>query len=225
MSLAIFTAASVNGIVTPARGVSSLGLLSTLAVPEAVLELQRALRRGHDAVMVGTGTVLVDNPTLTSHRAPGHRPPVRVTIDPAGRIPAGARFLDGSVRTLVGVSETTPRLYLDLLAARGAEAVPAGDPANPARIDLGAFVEALAARDVRDLLVEGGGRLNRELLDRDLVDRLHLLLFPAVLDSRSVNLFDGGSGELRRLRFEGVERLDGAEGYLLLVYGVERRIR
>lgn len=221
MSVAIFTAASVNGIVTPARGVSSLGLLTELPAPPSVREIQRGLRRRHDAVMVGTGTVLVDDPTLASHAAPGERPPVRVTIDPAGRIPAQARFLDGSVRTLVGVSAATPRPYLALLAARGAEAVPAGDPADPARVDLGAFVAALVGRGVRDLLVEGGGRLNRELLDHGLVDRLHLILFAAVLDSRSVNLFEGGAGGLQKLRLEGVEHLGG--DHLLLTYEVVRR--
>lgn len=227
MPVEILTATAVNGIVTPARGTSSLGLIERLAVPREVLDRQAELRRRHDAVVIGSGTVLVDDPGLTSHARPGE-PTVRATLDPRGRIPAGARFLDGAARTLVGVTGSTPQSYLDLLAARGAEAVPCGAPGSclsverrEQRADLGLFVAGLAARGLSRLLVEGGGRLNRGLLTEGLVDRLHLLVFPALLDATSVNLFDG-PGELVRLHLEDCERLGG---YLHLTYLVLREVR
>lgn len=236
MAVEILTATAVNGIITPARGISSLGLIERLAVPREVLDRQAELRRRNDAVVVGSGTVLVDDPALTSHVGPG-QPAVRATLDPRGRIPAGARFLDGAARTLIGVTGSTPRSYLDLLAARGVEAVPCGSPGSgpgierreqweegeqgEQRADLGLFVAGLAARGLSRLLVEGGGRLNRGLLAEGLVDRLHLLVFPAVLDATSVNLFDG-PGELARLHLEGCERLGG---YLHLTYLVLREVR
>ncbi len=223
MPVEILTAAAVNGVITPARGTSSLGLIERLAVPAEVLDLQAGLRRCHDAVVVGSGTVLVDDPSLTSHRRPEGPPCVRATLDPRGRIPAGARFLDGTVRTLVGVTAGTPRPYLDLLAARGVEAVACGAPGSGAeeRADLALFVAGLAARGLPRLLVEGGGRLNRGLLAAGLVDRLHLLVVPAVLDATSVNLFDGPGG-LVRLHLEGCDRLGG---YLHLTYLVLREVR
>jgi diaminohydroxyphosphoribosylaminopyrimidine deaminase / 5-amino-6-(5-phosphoribosylamino)uracil reductase len=227
LAVEILTATAVNGIITPARGTSSLGLIERLDVPREVLDRQSELRHRNDAVVVGSGTVLIDDPSLTSHAGPG-QPGVRATLDPRGRISAGARFLDGTARTLVGVTGGTPQSYLDLLAARGVEAVPCGVPGSgPAveqreqRADLGLFVAGLAARGLSRLLVEGGGRLNRGLLAAGLVDRLHLLVFPAVLDATSVNLFDG-PGELVRLHLEGCERLGG---YLHLTYLVLREVR
>jgi riboflavin-specific deaminase-like protein len=199
MTLSILTAASLNGVITPARGASGESLVPVLGVPREVLEWKWEVRRQHDAVFVGTGTVLVDDPGLTSHVLPGS-PAVRVTIDPAGRIPRSARFFDGSARTLVGVSGTTSRDYLDFLTERGVEAVAAGD----SRIDLRRFVAALAERGLSRVAVEGGGTLNRALLAEGLVDRLYLILIPAVLDAGSVNLFEGAGG-LARFRLEECE--------------------
>jgi len=215
LSVTILTAASVNGIITPSRGECSLGLLRTLSVPRDVLEVQYALRRRHHAVLLGPEAVLVDDPSLTSHAAPGFDC-VRVTLDPAGRIPPGYRILDGTVRTLVGVSAATPGDYLELLAARGIEAVSCGED----RVDLPGFFAALAARGLRDVLVEGGGRLNRTLLDQDLVDEVNVVVMPVVLDSASVNLFEGGEGSLRRLRLASCERLGESE-LVWLRYTVE----
>jgi diaminohydroxyphosphoribosylaminopyrimidine deaminase/5-amino-6-(5-phosphoribosylamino)uracil reductase len=220
VSVAILTATAVNGIITPARGTSSRGLIDRLAVPPEVLARQAELRRGHDAVVIGSGTVLTDDPSLTSHAPDAPSSCVRATLDPRGRIPPGACFLDGTARTLIGITAATPRSYLDLLAERGVEAVPCGAE----RADLALFVAGLATRGLPRLLVEGGGRLNRSLLDRGLVDRLHLLVFPAVLDATSVNVFDGPAGDpggLVRLHLEGCERLGS---YLHLSYLVLRAV-
>jgi len=179
-----------------------------MTVPPRVLEIKREVRRRYGAVLVGSGTVLVNDPTMTSHRlsgAPGFAC-VRATLDPAGRIPPGARFLDGSARTLIGVTEATPTNYLDLLAARGAEPVPAGP--GP-RADLPAFLAGLAARGIASVVCEGGGTLNRALLAAGMVERLHLLLIPAILAEGAVNLFSGGvENELTELRLEAAEPVD-----------------
>lgn len=218
----LLTASAVNGVIAPAPGGVSTDMVAMLGTPPAVMEHMRAVRRRYDAVAVGTRTVLIDDPTLTSHVRAGSvagaagaaGAAVRITIDPAGRIPPHARFFDGSARTLVGVAAATPRAYLDLLAARGVEAVACGET----RVDLPVFAAALAARGLRRVVVEGGGRLNRELLRLGLVDRIHLVLLPAALDSRAANLFDG-AGSPVRLRLESCERLGD---FLLLVYRTRR---
>jgi riboflavin-specific deaminase-like protein len=215
VSVEIFTATSANGLITPARGESSLSLIGQLAVPPEVLAWQADARRDHDVVLVGTDTVLIDDPALTSHASPD-RPGARATVDPHGRIPPHARFLDGTVRTLVGVTATTPPGSLALLAERGVEPVLAGDQ----ELNLAVFLGSLAARGLPRVLVEGGGRLNRSLLAAGLVDRLHLLVFPAVLDATSVNVFDG-PGPLTRLHLESCRRLGS---YLLLSYRVLREV-
>jgi 2,5-diamino-6-(ribosylamino)-4(3H)-pyrimidinone 5'-phosphate reductase len=206
----LLTAGAVNGALAAAPGGVSTAMVALLDTPPAVLERMYAVRRRYDGVAVGTGTVLIDDPTLTSHVVAGGAAPVRVTLDRSGRIPRHARIFDGSARTLVGVVASTPPDYLDFLAARGIEAVTAGDD----RIDLAAFAAALADRGLRRVVVEGGGRLNRELLRLGLVDRIHLTLLPAALDATAVNLF-AGPGEPVRLRLLSCDRLDD---YLFLVY-------
>jgi riboflavin-specific deaminase-like protein len=182
VSLEIVGATSPGAASSPLEGIFRLGLLETLAPGQA--DVQRfgdGLRDGADAILVGPNTVLLDNPALDGATASGRRP-VRVTLDPSAQIPPHYRFLDGSIRTLIGVSEATPRSYVRLLEERGIEPLYCGT----ARVDLKLFLERLAQRGLRNVLVEGGGRLNRALLDQGLVDRIHLMLFP---------LHAGGDGE------------------------------
>jgi 2,5-diamino-6-(ribosylamino)-4(3H)-pyrimidinone 5'-phosphate reductase len=208
----LLTACSVNGSLAAAPGGVSTDLVATLATPPAIMQRLYEVRRRYDAVAVGTGTVVIDDPSLTSHVAAGGRA-VRVTLDRTGRIPPGARFFDGSARTLVGVVASTPRAYLDRLAARGVETVACGED----RIDLAAFAAALAERGLRRVVVEGGGRLNRELLRLGLVDLIQLLLLPAALDARAANLF-AGEGPPVRLRLLACEPLGD---YVFLTYRPE----
>lgn len=212
-ALDLLTACSINGVLSPARSLSGLGLIEGLGVPPEIVELQREMRRRYDAVLVGPNTVLLDNPTLTSHATDGFVC-VRATLDPAGKIPPGYRFLDGTVRTLIGVSRATPKAYLGLLAERGVEALRCGE----SRVDLRCFVEALAARGLGRVLVEGGGRLNRALLDQRLVAEIHLLLMPVVLDSGAVNVFEGRPDPLRKLQLAECKRLGD---FLLLRYAAQ----
>lgn len=200
MRLALLTAASINGLITETRGRPGHDLANVVDTPREVWELKWAIRRRHQAGLVGTGTVLADDPSLSSHAVPGFEV-VRVTLDASGRIPRHCRFFDGSVRTLVGVCERTPREYLGFLRERGVEAVPAGAE----RIDLAAFLAGLEARGISSIACEGGGALNRSLLAAGLVDRIHLLVIPVVLEARSVNLFEG-PGSPVPLRLEGCER-------------------
>lgn len=211
MRVALLTAASINGIITGERGRDAHELGGFLGTPREVMERKGEIRRRYGAVLVGTETVRIVDPTLTSHAAPGERC-VRVTLDRTGRLPRDARFFDGSVRTLVGVCEETPAGYLGFLAKRGVETVPAGRD----RIDLRAFLDGLEARGIGSVVCEGGGVLHRALLTAGLVERIHLVLLPAVLDAGAVNLFEG-SGAPVRLRLEGVER---AGEYVWLEYGV-----
>ena len=213
MRLDLLTAASANGIITEARGRHGHDLMERLDTPRGMVERKHEIRRTYDAGMVGTGTVLVDDPSLTSHAVPGFSP-VRITLDRTGRIPRQARFFDGSARTLVGVCAETPRDYLDFLEERGVEAVSAGRE----RVDLAVFLAALEARGIGSIACEGGGTLNRALLSAGLVDRIRLLVIPLVLDTGSVNVFEGFGAPVR-LRLEEVERMGE---YVWMTYAVTR---
>ena len=202
MRVDLLSANSVNGLVTLGRGRSSYDLLEYLPpLPPEFWEVKREIRRRHDAVLIGTNTVLTNDPTMASHGRQDH-PVVRVTLDRTGRIPRHFRFFDGSVRTLIGVTGTTPPDYLRFLEERGVEAVPCGED----RTDLRLFLEGLEARGIRSVLCEGGGTLNRALLDQGLVGEIHVLLLPVILDGGSVNFFEG-PGLPVNLKLERMERV------------------
>lgn len=201
MRVALLTAVSINGLITGARGRDAHEMRPFLGTPREILEHKGEIRRRYAAVLVGTETVRIVNPTMTSHSTPGFEC-VRSTLDRTGRLPRSHRFFDGSARTLVGVCEETPRDYLDFLAERGVEAVPAGS----GQIDLARFLAGLEERGIGSVVCEGGGVLHRALLTAGLVERIHLVILPAVFDGGAVNLFEG-PGDPVKLRLEGVERV------------------
>jgi riboflavin-specific deaminase-like protein len=202
MRVDLLSAVSVNGLVTMGRGRSSYDLLDHLPpIPPEFWAVKAEIRRRHDAVLIGTNTVLTNDPTMASHGSAEHKV-VRATLDRTGRIPRHFRFFDGSVRTLIGVSGTTPPDYLRFLEERGVEAVRCGED----QTDLRLFLEGLEAKGIRSVVCEGGGILGRALLDQGLLREINVLLLPVILDGGSVNLFEG-PGMPVNLKLEGVERV------------------
>lgn len=143
------------------------------------IERLHRLRALVDAVVVGAGTVVADDPRLTVREAEGENP-VRVVLDPRGRIPAGAKVLrDGAAPTLVLGTEPRP---LPADAPPGVEALalsPDGDAGfEPARI-----LELLRARGLRRVLVEGGGVTVSRFLQAGVLHRLHVTVAPLIIGS------------------------------------------
>ena len=205
MRVDLLSAASINGLVTMGRGRSSYDVIEHLPpIPPELWAVKAEIRRRHDAVLIGTNTVLTNDPTMASHgtSSGGEHRVVRATLDRTGRIPRHFRFFDGSVRTLVGVTGTTPPDYLRFLEERGVEAVPCGED----QTDLRLFLAGLEAKGIRSVVCEGGGILSRALLDQGLLGDIHVLLLPVILDGGSVNLFEG-PGMPVPLKLEGVERV------------------
>jgi riboflavin-specific deaminase-like protein len=147
----------------------------------AIVHLHR-LRALVDAVVVGIGTVVADDPRLTVRHVEGPNP-ARVAIDPGGRIAAGARlFADDGVRRLVvtrpGAAPTLPR---------GVERVEV--TAGPdGRMPPAAIVEALGARGLRRLLVEGGSATVSAFVEARCLHRLHLVVAPLIIGAGPVGL-------------------------------------
>ena len=126
------------------------------------------LRAVSDAILVGTGTVLKDNPELTVRFWSG-RNPLRITIDRHSRIPSGAHLLDGSVPTLVFGS-----------ANRGIDGVEAVSVPEGSDV-LTAMMNELYKRNVQSLLVEGGRALLQSFIDAGLWDEAHIETAPLLL--------------------------------------------
>jgi riboflavin-specific deaminase-like protein len=141
---------------------------------EALKHLHR-LRASVDAVVVGVGTVIADDPLLTVRFAEG-RSPTRVVIDPRGRMPADARMLhDGAGPVIVacGPDAPTPPGVSTLRMEIGADGGFAPE----------ALVTALGARGMRRILVEGGAETLSRFLDCGRIDLLHILVAPMILGS------------------------------------------
>jgi riboflavin-specific deaminase-like protein len=132
------------------------------------------LRALVDAVVVGIGTALADDPQLTVRRVAGPSP-ARVVIDPSGRLPASARLLveDGIRRLVITRAET----QAGLLA--GAEHVPL--PAPRGQLAPQAILAALAERGFRRILIEGGADTVSRFLAAGCLDRLHVVIAPIIL--------------------------------------------
>ncbi len=141
------------------------------------------LRARHDAIMIGSGTALADDPSLTC-RLPGleGRSPVRVVLDrrlrldPAAKLATGA----GTVPTWLFTGEGGPTRRQDALRALGVEIHTVGLDAD-GRLNLREVLAGLAARGITRVLVEGGAELAQSLLRARLVDRLAWFRGPVLI--------------------------------------------
>jgi diaminohydroxyphosphoribosylaminopyrimidine deaminase / 5-amino-6-(5-phosphoribosylamino)uracil reductase len=144
--------------------------------------LAHAMRGRHDAVMVGVGTVLADNPDLTC-RIPGFRstPNVRVIADSHLRTPLTSRLLmtAGDIPTWFLIREGTNLAREDAFLDIGAKLIKI--PGSTAGVDMNAAMTALNAAGLTRILVEGGGQLAAALLRADLVDRIAWFHAPSVM--------------------------------------------
>ncbi|MDK2989076.1 MAG: 2,5-diamino-6-(ribosylamino)-4(3H)-pyrimidinone 5-phosphate reductase [Methanoculleus sp.] len=182
-----------------------------------------------DAIMVGIGTVLADNPSLTvkspelraGRRASGKdENPVRVVVDSAGRTPPDADILHkGTGKRIVAVSRRASPGTVESLRQHAA-VVTAGDET----VDLSALLEELHRQGVRRLMVEGGGTLIWALFEQGLVDEIQTFVGSIVIGGKDAPTPADGTGFLReedfpRLALIDAERIDDG---LLIRWSVER---
>jgi len=153
------------------------------------------LRSEADAIVAGVGTVLRDDPALTVRLdRPWPREPYRVVLDTGARTPADARLITAATpaRALVIVGEHADAARTATLTAAGATVISV--PVRDDRIDLHAALAALAEREVRAVLVEGGGEVHGAFLDAALVDRVAFFVAPRLLGGRGATPAIGGAG-------------------------------
>ena len=136
-----------------------------------------------DAVVVGAGTAVTDNPRLTVRRAQGDNP-VRVVIDRKRRVPASHHlFTDGEAPTLHLVAgEYDPSRKPD--QAGMVTTIPClGDPDSPATVHPQHIVRVLRDAGLRKIFIEGGGLTVSSFLKAGLLDRLHVMVAPMIIGS------------------------------------------
>jgi diaminohydroxyphosphoribosylaminopyrimidine deaminase/5-amino-6-(5-phosphoribosylamino)uracil reductase len=166
-------------------------------------------RAESDAVAVGIGTALADDPQMTARLEGVHRQPRRVVFDSEARLPLDSQLVRGApdLPLTVVVSRAAPRTATDGLEAAGADVVVATGENEPARVR-NALVQ-LGAGGITSILLEGGPHLAGAFLDAGEVDEIRLFVAPVVV---------GGSAARDPLEGEGVERIAEATRALTLDY-------
>jgi diaminohydroxyphosphoribosylaminopyrimidine deaminase/5-amino-6-(5-phosphoribosylamino)uracil reductase len=158
----------------------------------AAFDAVQMMRTESDVVMVGIGTVLVDDPRLTV-RLPGlaHLSPARVILDAGARLPPDGRLLQsvGDAPLFVFVGPEAPADSMAAIAAAGATVVPAG--LGGEELDLAEMLRDLSARGYTRVLCEGGARVASSLLANDLLDEIVILRAPVVVGAGGVQALGG----------------------------------
>ncbi len=196
---------------------TSAGDSQWISCEESRLEVHR-LRDRVDGILVGSGTVLADDPRLTTRLPEGGRDPARIVVDSRLRIPEDAALLhlESPAPTLLATTGQADPDRLRRLRDLGHEVLVL--PALDGRVDLGALLAELGRRGLQSLLVEGGGTLNGELWRRSLIDRVMLFLAPLVLGGGDGRGLFSGPGPLRlsdAVRLEGLRVRRCGEDFLL----------
>ncbi len=157
------------------------------------------LRSRYDAVMVGSGTALRDNPRLTCRLDRGGKDPVRIIVDShLGISPEANVFHGGSTApTLIATLASAPGGRARMLEGVGARIIRL--PEDNGRVAIEPLLRALAADDIQSVLLEGGSTLNGSFLRAGMVDKLYLFYAPKLM---------GGSGSRGMVDELGAETVD-----------------
>jgi diaminohydroxyphosphoribosylaminopyrimidine deaminase / 5-amino-6-(5-phosphoribosylamino)uracil reductase len=181
---------------------------------EASRAVVHQLRGRMDAILVGIGTVLADDPLLTA-RPPGPRTPIRIVLDSSARTPLESQLIQtaGEIRTAVAVTRQAPEVRCAALRTAGVEVLefPEDSTGHP---NLGAVLGELGRRRLTNILVEGGSQVLGHCFDMAVIDEVHAFIAPKLIGGLSARspLAGQGLAEMSaalRLDPSTVEMLDG----------------
>ncbi|GAB6100695.1 bifunctional diaminohydroxyphosphoribosylaminopyrimidine deaminase/5-amino-6-(5-phosphoribosylamino)uracil reductase RibD [Halanaerocella petrolearia] len=155
-------------------------------------ELVHKLRDQVDAILVGIGTILADNPRLTTRLPNGGEDPVRVILDSRLRIPLDSNVItqESSAKTIVVTTKQASEKKKDELKAIGVKIIEAGNN----QVDLDLLLDKLGRREIISLLVEGGSQINTSFWEAELVDKLYYFIAPKIIGGEDAVSVVGGQG-------------------------------
>jgi len=199
----VFFTYMTNGrpFVTLKAAVSLDGKIATVTGESRWITGEEARRRVHemrnevDAILVGIGTILRDDPLLTTRLGiPGERDPVRVVVDSLARLPLDARVLNppSAAPTLVAVGPEAPAEKVERLRKAGATVLVVDEGTR--RVSLCALMQALAAREITSVLIEGGAEIHASALAEGIVDKVAFFVAPLLIGGTTAPGAVGGPG-------------------------------
>ena len=178
---------------------------------EAARKKVHELRDEVDAVLVGIGTVLKDDPLLNVRlNREGTRDPLKVIVDSYARLPLEANVLKNPKKALVAVSSKAPKEQVEALRRRGADVLLVEGTSH--KVSLGRLMEELGKRGIVSVMIEGGSEINASAFQEGIVDKLILFYAPLLIGGKEAPSIVGGSGieylpQAIRLKDVRIERL------------------
>lgn len=162
-------------------------------------EQVHTLRHQHDAIMVGIGTVLADDPLLNTRASVPAIDPIRIIVDSELRLPPDARVVtDRSSRTIVLTTDQADAAKLEALQNAGIEVVTCGPTVQ---VNLINAMKKLGELEIGSILLEGGGQLNGAMLEAGLIDKIILYYAAKII---------GGKDAPGTFTFPGIEKMADA---------------
>ena len=173
---------------------------SEISGPED-LERVHEIRKEVDAIMVGIGTVLADDPRLTVHKINAKKEdnPIRVVVDNKARTPIDFRILNDDAETVIAVSsicdENNPDCDMEAVA-RAKEISKKADVfySSKESVDLVEFMEYLSSKGIETLMLEGGSTLNFSMIRENLIDEVKICIAPMIVGGKDSKTFFDGEG-------------------------------
>jgi diaminohydroxyphosphoribosylaminopyrimidine deaminase / 5-amino-6-(5-phosphoribosylamino)uracil reductase len=152
------------------------------------------LRDTYDAILVGIGTILADNPLLTTRLSKGEgRNPMRIILDSTGRTPLSSNVLvDKSAPTIVIVTEAASPERVGAIEATGAKVHIL--PKTNNRVDFSALTTLLGQKNITSVLIEGGAAIHGAALQSQVVDKVHFFIAPKIIGGHDAPGPVGGQG-------------------------------
>ncbi len=189
---------------------------------EKDLERVHKLRSDMDAIMVGIGTVLVDDPRLTVHKVPAKKEdnPIRVIVDSKARTPLNSRILNADAKTIIAVGNNANPFKINNLSDKVDVLVTNGEKGE---VNLMELMDYLKNIGVNSLMLEGGATLNFSMFNEGLIDEIRVCVAPMIAGGKFAKTLVDGEGfdkmnDAVKLSFKESYILDGD---LVLIYLVK----
>ncbi len=175
------------------------------------------LRNKVDAILVGIGTVLKDNPTLNVRLVPRIKDPYRIIIDPRGETPPHFTVMADELRTLFVTAEDVDPGFIRLCDKQKKDHISMKAPFSYRDL----FSRLAREKQIESILVEGGGRVFHRCFEEEVIDKLIVCVAPKILGGTGIQPFNGPTDRIMdkalKLKHISVENIDGdllIQGYL-----------
>lgn len=168
---------------------------SEISCPEDIIRVHE-LRKEVDAIMVGIGTVIADNPKLTVHKIEAELSdnPIRVIVDSKARTPIAAKVTNKDADTIIAVANDYKSDFI--VSDRYQELKKRADIffSGKDKVDLKALLTYLGDKNIRTLMLEGGSTLNFAMIKEGLIDEIRVAVAPMVVGGVDAKSLFGGEG-------------------------------